>query len=228
VDSLDNLCLVYEVPFREEVLRIEYHVNGRALRLVFDIGTIYDIDWSPSHEWTDIFLRYRRIRLVRYENKAPIEGIDVALVHNFDAQVGNAPKGSAQAEDQSEPSAAAQVEPPNVHHVDTTPDDLDSVRFGFSVNPGGKVAVVHDRPLPGKVRSLMYDSMDCRLVLTFENGLTFSIEAGGFEAAETAVFHPVLERLSKVESVLLIRLDNGKPVEGYAVPLFQRAASLDA
>lgn len=81
------------------------------------------------------------------------------------------------------------------------------MNIGLIVNARGKVCLVHDEPFEATPLWVGYHVDRRQLEIIFDTGGTFPIE---WEATDE--MHAYLERINKI---LIIRMENRKPVEGY-------------
>ncbi len=81
------------------------------------------------------------------------------------------------------------------------------MNIGLVVNARGKVCLVHDSPFDATPLWVGYHTDNKRLEVIFDTGSTYPIE---WEATEE--MHAYLLRIKKI---LIIRMDNKKPIEGY-------------
>jgi len=82
------------------------------------------------------------------------------------------------------------------------------------VNERGEALVVHDRPLSGTPEWAEYDRSARRLAILFEDGTSLDV---GF-----AIDPSMDEYLQNAKTLLLVRMENMKPAEGYDLRLVVR------
>jgi len=81
------------------------------------------------------------------------------------------------------------------------------VNIGLVVNARGKLCLVHDEPFDATPLWVGYHVDKKQLEIIFDTGATFPIE---WEATDEMDGY-----LLKISKILVIRMENRKPVEGY-------------
>jgi len=81
------------------------------------------------------------------------------------------------------------------------------VNIGLVVNARGKLCLVHDEPFEATPLWVGYHVDKRRLEIIFDTGSTYPIE---WEATDEMNAY-----LAKTKKILIIRMENRKPVEGY-------------
>lgn len=81
------------------------------------------------------------------------------------------------------------------------------MNIGLVVNARGKLCLVHDEPFEATPLWVAYHVDRRQLEIIFDTGGTFPIE---WEATEEMNSY-----LMKINKILIIRMENRKPVEGY-------------
>jgi hypothetical protein len=82
-----------------------------------------------------------------------------------------------------------------------------TVNIGLVVNARGKMCLVHDEPFEATPLWVGYHIDIKRLEVIFDTGTTFAID---WEATDE-----MHNYLLKINKILIIRMDNKKPVEGF-------------
>ncbi len=81
------------------------------------------------------------------------------------------------------------------------------MNIGLVVNARGKLCLVHDEPFEATPLWVGYHTDKRQLEIIFDTGGTFPIE---WEATDEMDSY-----LLKINKILIIRMENRKPVEGY-------------
>ncbi len=81
------------------------------------------------------------------------------------------------------------------------------MNIGLVVNARGKVCLVHDAPFEATPLWVGYHVDDRKMEIIFDSGATFPID---WEATDEMNSY-----LMKINKILIIRMDDKKPVEGY-------------
>ena len=80
INAKGKVCLVHDEPFEAVPVWVAYDVDSKRMKIIFDTGTDYPIDWESTDEIHYYLMKIGKILLIRMEDKKPIEGYDTSFV----------------------------------------------------------------------------------------------------------------------------------------------------
>ncbi|MGB4100429.1 MAG: hypothetical protein WBK91_00770 [Alphaproteobacteria bacterium] len=80
INAKGKVCLVHDEPFEAVPVWVAYDVDSKRMKIIFDTGTDYPIDWEATDEIHYYLMKIGKILMIRMEDKKPIEGYDTSFV----------------------------------------------------------------------------------------------------------------------------------------------------
>ncbi len=80
INAKGKVCLVHDEPFDAVPVWVAYDVDIKRMKIIFDTGTDYPIDWESTEEIHYYLMKIGKILLIRMEDKKPVEGYDTSFV----------------------------------------------------------------------------------------------------------------------------------------------------
>lgn len=80
INAKGKVCLVHDEPFDAVPVWVAYDVDTKHMKIIFDTGTDYPIEWESTDEIHYYLMKISKILLIRMEEKKPVEGYDTSFV----------------------------------------------------------------------------------------------------------------------------------------------------
>jgi hypothetical protein len=80
INGKGRVCLVHDEPFDAVPVWVTYDIETRRVKIVFDNGTDFPIDWEANDEIHPWLMKITKILLIRLLDKKPIDGYDTSFV----------------------------------------------------------------------------------------------------------------------------------------------------
>lgn len=80
VNARGRACLLHDRPFVGTPTWLKYMVNKRKVKIVFDNGTEYVIDYTMNDKLHGMLLNMAKVFVIRVEDGRPQEGYDTTLI----------------------------------------------------------------------------------------------------------------------------------------------------
>jgi hypothetical protein len=80
INARGRACMLHDKPFVGTPTWIKYLTNNRKVKILFDNGTEYVIDYVANDKLHKQLLNVTKLFLIRVENGIPQEGYDTTLI----------------------------------------------------------------------------------------------------------------------------------------------------
>ncbi|MEJ0062022.1 MAG: hypothetical protein WDO70_02145 [Alphaproteobacteria bacterium] len=80
INAKGKVCLVHDEAFEAVPVWVAYDIDAKKMKIIFDTGTDYPMDWMATDEVNYYLTKIRKILLIRIENEKVIEGYDTSFV----------------------------------------------------------------------------------------------------------------------------------------------------
>jgi hypothetical protein len=80
INGKGRVCLVHDEAFDAVPVWVAYDVDTRRMKIMFDTGADFPIDWQATDEVHYYLQRIGKILLIRLEDQKPIDGYDTSFV----------------------------------------------------------------------------------------------------------------------------------------------------
>lgn len=80
VNARGKVCLVHDEPFESAPLWVAYDIDTKKIKIIFDTGDEYAVDWVADEEINNYLLKINKVLIIRMENKKPVEGFDTSFL----------------------------------------------------------------------------------------------------------------------------------------------------
>lgn len=80
INGKGKVCMVHDEPFDAVPVWVAYDVDSKRVKIMFDTGTDFPIDWEANDEIHYYLMRTGKILLIRMEDQKPIDGYDTSFV----------------------------------------------------------------------------------------------------------------------------------------------------
>lgn len=80
INGKGRVCLVHDEPFEAVPVWVAYDVETRRMKVMFDTGTDFPIEWEATDEIHYYLMRIGKILLIRLQDQKPIDGYDTSFV----------------------------------------------------------------------------------------------------------------------------------------------------
>lgn len=80
VNGRGRACLIYDRPFKATPVWVKYLTKAKKLKLIFDNGTEYVINYVMNDKQNKMLLNLEKLFIIRVEDNKPVEGFDTTII----------------------------------------------------------------------------------------------------------------------------------------------------
>ncbi len=80
VNARGRVCLLHDKPFNVTPTWVKYLTKQRKVKLLFDNGMDYVIDYIMNDKQNKLFLNIDKLFIIRVENGNPVDGYDTKII----------------------------------------------------------------------------------------------------------------------------------------------------
>jgi len=80
VNARGRVCLLHNKPFNATPTWVKYLTKQRKVKLLFDNGMEYVIDYVMNDKLNKMFLNLEKLFIIRVEDGNPIDGYDTKII----------------------------------------------------------------------------------------------------------------------------------------------------
>ncbi len=80
VNARGRVCLLHDKPFNVTPTWVKYLTKQRKVKLLFDNGMEYVIDYIMNDKQNKLFLNLDKLFIIRVEDGNPIDGYDTKII----------------------------------------------------------------------------------------------------------------------------------------------------
>lgn len=80
VNARGKVCLVHDEPFESAPLWVAYDIETKKIKIIFDTGNDYPINWQATDEIHPYLMKVPKILLIRMVDRKPVEGYDTSFL----------------------------------------------------------------------------------------------------------------------------------------------------
>jgi hypothetical protein len=80
VNARGKVCLVHDEAFDSAPLWVSYDVDSKKIKIIFDTGEEFQIDWTADDEINNYLMKISKILIIRMVDKKPVEGFDTSFL----------------------------------------------------------------------------------------------------------------------------------------------------